>query len=216
MISTLLAATLLVNSSLAVNYYAVPGENARVSSPSSETSTSSSQLRIRRDQLKEERIRLQEDYKLFREEKQQEIKQKKEELQTRLREMNSEGQTVAIENINNHLETLNQRWVNHWNNVLSRLVQILGKLENRNQDDNQKINSAIESANTAINEAQSAVNDQAAAVYVVEIEANENLGQAVRRTVSLLKNDLKLTRQKVQNARDAVVLVLREIKANEK
>src|SRR3989344_4423458 len=67
----------------------------------------------------------------------EEIKTKAEERRTELQEnlqnLRDERKQTVVERVMNRIEVVNERAVAHWNRVLARLGQLLGKIESRSQ-----------------------------------------------------------------------------------
>lgn len=139
-----------------------------------------------------------------------ERKEDREEFREKLKEIRDERKKEIVEKLDSHLVRVNDRWVSHWNNVLSRLREILAKISSRadtleqNGKDVALVRTAYLAAETAINAAQDAVNAQAGKTYVIEITDEENLGQSVSSAIGALRSDLKNVKDKVKGAREKV------------
>lgn len=128
---------------------------------------------------------------------------KREEYRHRLAEIKDERRQRIVENLDQRIIQVNDKWVGHWNNVLSRLETILAKIKQESPG------ADIAAAQAAIVKAQEAVDSQADKVYSIEIVDDENLGQNVRSTISELHADLREVRALVKAARDEVVDIIR-------
>ena len=174
-----------------------------------------------REAVEETRNRRQEtvdEFRANREKAREEMQTKREEFRTKLAEIKDARKRKIVELIGLRFEKLNERWVNHWNKVLARLAEILTKIGTRADKaeaagrDVSAVRAAITAARAAISAAQDALNTQAGKTYVIEITNEENLGQNVRETIQLARGDLRGVREKVREARQAVIEALRVLK----
>ncbi|EKD62741.1 MAG: hypothetical protein ACD_52C00076G0006 [uncultured bacterium] len=157
----------------------------------------------------------------FREKRQEaigELQENKEEFRLRLQEIKDEQKRKIIENIDLRLTSINDKWINHWNRVLSRLTEILAKIGSKasvlSEDgkDIASVSSAIASAETAIASAQEAVNGQAGQLYVINLADEKNLGRNVASTINDFHTDIKSVLEKIKDARVAVGDALKALK----
>lgn len=145
-----------------------------------------------------------------REKAKEETGKDREEFLTQLGEIKDVKKQATLKNLDERIAALNEKWTNHFNDVLGRLEGILAKIETRAEVlagegvDTTGVNAQIESAHAAIDLAQEAVIEQAGKTYVIDIEEEENLGENVSDSVRLLKADIKSVRDKVRIAKDAV------------
>ena len=163
----------------------------------------------------------------FREKRQEaltELEKKREEFQLKLQEIKDERKQKIVENIDERLASLNEKWISHWNRVLSRLTEILAKITSRANAleaegvDVSSVRSAVTVAEAAISAAQEAVNNQVSNTYVVDITSEENLGQDVKSVISDFHANIKSVWDKVKSARLAVgdaLKVLKEVASND-
>lgn len=138
------------------------------------------------------------------------MEQKREELRDRLQLIKDERKREATEKLGTRLSTVKDKWVDHWNNVLTRLESILVKVEER--DDAGDVTEEIASARTAIAAAQTSINELAAKTYEIEITDEEGLGDDVSSAVATLKDDLSEVRTNMKAAHDAVTAVISALK----
>ena len=144
--------------------------------------------------------------------------QMREEFRQNLQRITDERKQTVVENIYERIAAQNEKWVNHWNNVLTRLTSILDKAESRvessasTEADLSSFNLAMDNAREAIRVAQAAVDEQAGKTYQIEITDETTLGQVVRSTIADFRNDLRATMGSVQEAKEAVVEVMRHLK----
>jgi len=145
-----------------------------------------------------------------REERSQTLEQKREQFQERLQLIKDERKKAATEKLNTRLSTVKDKWVDHWNNVLTRLEGVLVKIEER--DDANDVTSEIATARTAIAAAQTSINELSAKTYEIEITDEEGLGDDVSSAVATLKDDLTEVGTDMKAAHDAVTTVISALK----
>lgn len=131
------------------------------------------------------------------------------EFQEKVAQIRDERKQKVVGNLAERFSSINEKWTTHWNNVLTRLTEILAKIEARNDTLD------TSDATAAIAEAQDAVNTQAGMVYEFEIDDEENLGQNVKSAIEAFHADLRETQAVVKAARDAVHQVFRQLKAED-
>lgn len=151
-----------------------------------------------------------EEYQARRREATQEAKTQREEFRTRLSEIRDLRKRKILENLNEKLTQVHERWLEHWSRILDRLSRILAKIETRKDKlaDNgcevSGVTSAISAAEAAIAGAQEVLNEQAGKTYVIEISEEQGLGEDVRALIAQFKEDMKATLAAVKGAREAV------------
>ncbi|MFZ5932548.1 MAG: hypothetical protein ACOYT7_00460 [Patescibacteria group bacterium] len=195
---------------------------AEASTPSGTSANLREALEARKNALEEARRERKEALERAREAREAAMdaaKTAREEFKERLREIRNERKRKVVERIDENIAKHNEKWVEHWNRVLSRLREILAKIQTRADKlaavgkDVSKVNSAISAAESLIAEAQSAVDAQAGKTYVIEITDEETLGENVSRLVQDFRNDVKSVIEKVQAARKGVRDAFKELKA---
>ncbi len=145
----------------------------------------------------------------------------REEFKSRLAEIKDAKKRLTLQRIDLNLGKVNEKWVEHWNKTLTRLSELLVKLESRTASieeaggDVTGVRLAIVVAEEAIAEAQDAINTQAGATYIIEIEDDDNLGGAASAVIQQLREDLKEVTDVVRLAHEAVKEVLQELKGLE-
>lgn len=148
----------------------------------------------------------------------EEMKTSRERFREKVRTLSDERKRGVIENIDETISKHNEKWVEHWNGVLSRLTEILAKIENKANElaslgkDVSEVVTAITEAKAAISAAQAAVTAQAGKSYVITIEDEENLGENVSETVGEFKEDVKEVFERVKDAREAVTEAYKKLK----
>lgn len=132
----------------------------------------------------------------------------RDEFRQKLTQIRDERKQKIVENLATRIANVNTKWVEHWNNVLARLENILAKIEERSGGE---VDTA--SAEAAIATAQEAVNTQAGKTYEIEITDEETLGENVSKTLGEFHKDLRVVHALVKTAREEVVKALRALKA---
>lgn len=152
-----------------------------------------------------------------RRETQDRLTDKREEFQERLSNLRDERKAQVLENVDRRLSSILTRWISHWNNVLSRLDQILAKVTTRaerlaqNGVDVSVVNSAIDSAEAAIARAQEQIDELAGKDYVFEVGEEASLGEDVRTFLASFKEDMRTVSEAVKSAREAVHQAIRSL-----
>src|SRR3989344_3133466 len=142
-----------------------------------------------------------------------------EEFQARREAAKEERKRKIVELLDLRTDKLVERWVEHWNRVLSRLTEILAKIESRADKaeeachDVSGVRTAIAEAEAAIAEAQNAVDELAGKTFVIEITDEDSLGQNVSDSVHQVREELQAVREKVRAARQAVLDALHALQA---
>jgi len=181
-------------------------------------------LREAQEEARKKREEIVNEFRERRQEALAELEKKREEFQLKLQEIKDERKQKIVENIDERLSSLNEKWVSHWNRVLSRLTEILAKITSRADAlaaegvDVSSVRSAVTVAEAAISAAQEAVNNQVSNTYVVDITSEENLGQDVKSVISDFHANIKSVWDKVKSARLAVgdaLKVLKEVASND-
>ncbi len=152
------------------------------------------------------------EYKNEREEKRSEFKENMEKIR-------DEKKREITENVIERITSVNEKWVSHWQTVLDRLGEIVGKIETRTAEAKSagrtvsSVESAIASAKIAIEKAQAAIDAQAAQVYGVTTTDETRLRDDVSGALNEFHSDLRETQKTVAAAREAVHASLRALKA---
>jgi len=145
------------------------------------------------------------------------LEARREQLQEKLAQLSDERKSRLAENINNALSRLNERWTDHFGDVLDKLTEILDKIEARvqtlkaNGTDTALADSAITTARTAITTAVSAVTEQAGKDYTIEINEEATLREDITTTKNQLKADLRAVHELIKTAREAVRAVIQTL-----
>jgi len=138
------------------------------------------------------------------------VETKRQEFRDKLAEIRDGRKQKILENLDTRIVSVNTKWVNNWNNVLTRLSGILAKIELRSDDAG--VQAQVDEAKVAIELAQNAVNEQAGKTYVFEIGEEETLGDNASETLSVFHADLRKVHALVKEARSETVDALRLLK----
>ena len=144
-----------------------------------------------------------------------ELQETKEELRERFRarlgEIQDERKQRVVMKISDDLVVRNLKWTRHLSSALTRLSDILTKLETRANRIKLEKNADISAVTTAIADARSMISSlqekidiQAEAEYVIELGSEETLGQKVGDKISELREDIGLLREDVMKIKVAV------------
>jgi len=144
-----------------------------------------------------------------------ELQETKEELRerfrTRLGEIKDERKQRVVMKISDDLVMRNLKWTRHLSSALTRLSDILTKLETRanrikleKNADISAVTTAIADARAMISSLQGKIDMQAEAEYVIELGSEETLGQKVSEKISELREDIGLLREEVMKIKVAV------------
>jgi len=160
-----------------------------------------------------------EEARLVRERTRERVQATREQFKEDLQELKDQKKAKVVANIDEIIVNRNERWVTHWNRVLTRLALILAKIEARRDNlafegkDASALTVTISQARSAIDAAQASVDAQAAKTYIIDIESEINLGQSVRSVVHQFKQDISAVVVKVKAARQAVQDAFKALKA---
>lgn len=163
-----------------------------------------------KDSVKEKREEILEEIKNRREELKTKIEDKREELKERLSELKDQRKARVVENIDDSLSKRNEKWINHWADVISRLNESLAKIQTKTTElstegkDVTSVNTAIARAQSSIAEAQANINAQASKTYTIEINSENTLGRDVSGVISQFKTDISKVLQSIKSAKTAV------------
>jgi DNA repair exonuclease SbcCD ATPase subunit len=140
----------------------------------------------------------------------EETQEAREEFRNRLQEIKDARKRIIVERISNLISKINDKWISRWNGTLTRLSEILAKIESRADKlaeegkDVDDVYAAISEAEEAIATAQDAVNEQAGKTYIIEITDEETLGESVSSTIGEFHSDLQAVMEEVREAASAV------------
>ena len=135
---------------------------------------------------------------------------KREAFQDKLKSISDDTKRKSIEDINEHVAHINKRYTTMLSNVLSKYEAILKRIISKTSDlaksgkNTATIDADITDAEFAIDEAESIISKQADTDYTIAITSESTLKQSVLETRAHLHADLKLAREAVQRAHDAI------------
>lgn len=198
-----------------------PGEVGPKPAPAV-TSTRALELRrLHHERLQARYQALQQNIQARRQARLEQLQTKQEAFKQKIKEKLGEKQQEIAERVANRINQVNQRLTDHYLKFLERLETVLlEKIEARTTEiedqfgaDLSSIHNAIAEAKAKIDEAVAAVQEQAAQVYVVEIQEGEKVGQAIRRTVLQMHEDHRQLRQNyLRPAKQAVIDVFKTLR----
>lgn len=134
----------------------------------------------------------------------------KETFKKRLQELKDQRKAKILENLAERIAKKDEKWVDHFNKILSRLSQLLAKIKIRAEElaadgvDVTEVNVQIAEADAAILAAQEAVNALALNVYPIDTSDERALKQSAKGTLDEFKTDVKEVRALVKIAKDEV------------
>ena len=138
------------------------------------------------------------------------IEAKRYELKERLITIKDERKRQVVEKIDKALDALNERMMDHFDNVLDRLDKILIKIRERADRaeesgyDVSTVGSAIETARQAIADARAAIEVQVGKTHTIPVTAEESLRTNVGKARQALHEELSLVFKKIKLAKEAV------------
>lgn len=163
-----------------------------------------------REAAREARRAALEEARARREEAKERFQEAREEFREKLAVIRDAQKQGILEHIADRLEHVKDRWTTHFDNVLTRLSEILAKIgtrADRLEEEGRDVSSvrdAITDAEAAIDVAQDAVNTQGENSYIIEISDEDSLREDVQSVRNQLHDDLTSTRDAVKSARQAV------------
>ena len=203
----LLVFLLSLNSSIPVS-----AQDTTFSSPSSKTLRQElpQKIQANRENLQGRIQELRDELKQKRKEAQELFKEKREEFKTRLQKIKDVRKKTLVEQIDEKISTINKNRADHFLQVLERLEVILDRIRDKaetaqtNGKDTSNLSSAIAAAQDAISTAKSAIITQAGKDYVIDASDEAMLKNAVGKTTSQFRKDLRDTHKAVVDAKQAV------------
>lgn len=171
-----------------------------------------------RTQVKIEREAVKKRIETAREEAKKNIEARHAELKDKISKLRNEKKKQVATRLDEQLARLNEKWTNHFNNILVRLSEILSKVELRADKaqaagkDVSAVRTAIVNAKNAIATARTAVETQAKKTYTATFSSEKELHAAFKAVKEQLRKDLfglrdgamKSAREVVHNAHQAL------------
>lgn len=151
-----------------------------------------------------------EDRKERLEERREKIASREAAFKAKVEQFKSKQKAVITKRLNENLVNLNNKKTEQMSNHLSKMTEILGKVESKvteatnNGKDVGSAKEAIEKAKLAISEAQSTVETQSTEDYNIDISTEAKVKNDATSVRQKLAADLKATQEKVVEARKAL------------
>jgi len=176
----------------------------------------------RREQLKQKAEAMREDVKKHREEFNEAIKTKKEalkdeieakreKLKTNLEKIKDGRKKETVERIDQRMDALNEKMMEHFSNVLDKLEEMLVRIGERSDKvaaerglDVSAVREVIEKAKTVIASARIALTTQSGKTYTIKITDEKSLKADVGKARQALGDDLAIVKDTVKATHSAV------------
>lgn len=148
--------------------------------------------------------------KARREEVKNDLENRADEVKQSWNSIKNEEKRTALVRIDELLDTINANRTRHYNDILSRLSEILVKIQARTEraksegKDVATISEAIETSVSAITIARKGVDAQKSKTYSIQVTDETTAKNDAGEAVKTLQSDLKETRDLVVMARKAV------------
>ncbi len=138
------------------------------------------------------------------------LQEKKDTLKERVKKFKDTRKQEILLRLNDQLDILNDRMVQHFTSVLSKLELITNRISDRasklseNGADTSSVLDALKTASEAIATARTAVTVQAGKTYTITVSTETKLATDVGKVRQLLREDLKKVKESIDSARTAV------------
>lgn len=148
-----------------------------------------------------------------------EMKTAREEFRAALQTISDQRKKAIVERIDTRLTTANEKYTDKMADNLEKLSSILDRISSKAASlktegkDTTTLDAAIEAAQAKITSAKTAVSTQASKEYVITITDEATLGATISPIVTQFRTDIGQAHQSVIDAKEAVVLAAKEIKA---
>lgn len=186
MFNTFLASTVIVTSLLAAKPANV-GRNI--------DKKVGNQVASRSLELKQEREQAREEFRTSTASAQE----RRQALLEKFSEIKDERKKSILEKLQGNVTDRQQRWGEHWSDVLTRLGTILDKIESVGGT-----TAEVTTARASIQAAQTAIDDFKAQTYEVSFESEDTVGQHMSTLVQQFKSDSKDVFSLIKQAKDDV------------
>lgn len=186
------------------------------------TSPSPTKARTARELLDEKKAALEEkknQIKNLAEQKKASVEGKRQEVKDKLAAVRDEKKKALIVRIGEKLANINKNRTDHLLKILTRLEEILKKIETKTAElkgkgvNTSTVDAAIASAKTSIASAKTAVTTQAAKVYTITVNSETTAKNDVGLFMKGLEADLKTVRDLVKVAQESVMKAAVALKA---
>lgn len=174
-----------------------------------------SEMKLNREEMKKKAEELRNTMEQKREEAQEKFQARREEFKKKIETIKDERKRTALEDIDLRINELNTQHTARLENVLSKVTDILGRIEEKvaSQEaegiDTAEVDTAIATAHTIIDGATTAITTQAGKQYIIDITDETSIREEVLQTFTTFKADITAVHAKVKAAREAVVQVAR-------
>ncbi|MFA9289070.1 MAG: hypothetical protein ACEQSA_04280 [Weeksellaceae bacterium] len=176
-----------------------------------ESTTKPNTLPVRtREALQAEKMRMQEQSM----ERKEQMSIKREEFTEKMTEIKDTRKQAVLENLDERVVIINKAITDRMLKNLDKMEEILARLQvkvDAAETDTTVAQTSIDEAEIAIDAARASVEDQQAKEYVIEISNETAVKTDAKTFIQELKTDLKTVHEVVKGARQAVVLVAREV-----
>jgi DNA repair exonuclease SbcCD ATPase subunit len=139
-------------------------------------------------------------------------------LKEKLAKFKNKVKAQRVENINSNLAKVNMNQTSYIQQILTKLSQLLERGKNLSTEaqaagqDVSELNEAINDAQTAWNQANDANTAQMENDYTIEVSSESTISADAKAARDKLKTDLQAVREKVKDARAAIVTVFNTAK----
>ncbi len=174
------------------------------------------EMKLKRDDMKQKVEELKETMEKKRLEARENFQGQRDEFKQELQTIKDERKKTVIENIDTHINELNVQHTQRLEEVLSKVSNILDRLEVKTASmeaegkDTAEVKKSIASARALIGSSAEAITTQAGKEYVIDISDPAKIREEVQKTVAIFKSDITSVHEKVKAARLAVVAVARQ------
>lgn len=138
------------------------------------------------------------------------VEASRKELKVKLKAIKDERKRGIVETLADKFDKLNAGRVEHFGEVLEKLVAVLGRISDRAAKakaagkDIAPVAAAVSAAQNAIDDARAAVKTQAGKVYKVVVTEETRLKDDLGKVRDAYRADVKAVEEKVKSAREAV------------
>ncbi len=188
-------------------------------SDSTPSTTRSVGAETRVQKVRQMRGEFKEEVRTHREEKRAEFQSRKETFRNELQAIHDEKKQKIAETVCDRFETFNEKRTTHFTNVLTRLSQLLEKVENRKNKaaehgiDTAVCDELIKTAHSALENAQTATTTQSGTSYTCTVTDEAHLGQTLGTTRQTMQADVKNVRDTIHQTKSSIMHAARCLKS---
>lgn len=132
-------------------------------------------------------------------------------FQEELKIVKDQRKKLILEKLGDKMNQVNTNRVNHWQQVLTRLKDVLNRIKATNKH-NTELDAAIVTADAKIAAAQAAVNAQSTKTYTIEIASGSALKSSAGGAISAEQHDLQGVLKLINDAKQSVFKALMLLK----